>query len=170
MESYFNKYYPWIISNYINKYHPKYSPSLNIALLESRYMKTFEFEYSPNYGKTLDLLRVTTCGGNLSHGYCRHYITLPNNYKDEKINYVVNGCDHVFFIEPLKGTEEDIIQHIEQFIVAIPDEWLVTEYKNFKKEFEAILTKLNPVISKKTLERIEIYNEIKLRVAKGFVY
>ena len=165
MEPYFNNYYPWIISNYIDKYHPRYSPTLNIALLKARFMKTFDFKYSPNYGKTLDILRVTTSGGNLSHGYCNHNITLPPNYKDEKINYIVNKYDHVFFIEPLQGTEEEIIQHIEQFIVHIPDEWLVLEYQNNKKEFEAMLTKLNPVIIKKTLERIEIYIGIKRRVA-----
>lgn len=153
--SYFKRYYPWKISNYKDRFHKGDSPSLNIALLENRFYEIQDFKYAPNYRKKQDILRVTTCGGNLSHGYCKHSIILPNNYNDEKINYVVNGYDLIFSIEPLKTNEETIYQSIETFIVAIPDEWLIIEYKNNNEEFLEMLNKLSPDVKKQTLIRLE---------------
>ena len=48
-----------------------------------------------------------------------------------------------------------IYQSIETFIVAIPDEWLIIEYKNNNEEFLEMLNKLSPDVKKQTLNRIE---------------
>ena len=161
LNSTFKKFHPWKISNTEN------GPTLNIALVERQYI----YKCLKDFEKKKDKLRVTTSNANTPLGYCIYTISIPSNYvQGDSIHHTVNkGCDHMFYLKPCENPKE-ILASWNSFIVDIPTEWLVLTHKNFPNEFQEMLDSLSHTIKQNIMEKIEIYNQIKLRIAKGIPF
>ena len=157
--NFFKKYHPWKISDFQLKYRPDESPNLNTVLVIRQYPYTNDFKYAKHYGVKKEYLRVVSSGGRY-FSYTNHTVMLPDKYNYEKIHHTQNdGCDHVFFLEPIRD-ETQVISSIERFIKNVSSDWYINEYENNKREFLEMINKLSDETKEIILGKIyEYYNE-----------